>query len=191
MSTEQIRNPNDRTPGPAFSGIWALSLFRTSDFGIRFCARSGAAGGLSEGARGFSRTGVSPVRAARQDFPRTGETPVLLAVVAFVALLAAGCRQSERPGPSSDASAAATSPQTIVTKTGVEMLLLPGGEFVMGDDEGEADEKPAHRVRLSPFCIDACEVTQAAYEGLMGKNPAKFTAADRPVERVSWLSAVQ
>jgi len=116
----------------------------------------------------------------------------LLAVVTLANILAGGCRESDGPELPSDASpAASAAPRTIVTKTGIEMVLLPGGEFVMGDDKGEADEKPAHRVRLSPFYIDACEVTQAAYEGLMGKNPAKFTAADRPVERVSWLSAVQ
>ncbi len=124
--------------------------------------------------------------------PQPGIIAILLAAVALAALLGAGCRQSDAPGRPSDASpAAAAAPQTIVTKTGIEMVLLPGGEFLMGDDEGEADEKPAHRVRLSPFTIDACEVTQAAYEGLMGKNPAKFTAADGPVERVSWLSAAQ
>ncbi len=115
-----------------------------------------------------------------------------LALTALTAILAFGCGGSDGPEPPADVGAGvAAAPQTVVTKTGIEMVLLPGGEFVMGDDEGEADEKPAHRVRLSPFYIDACEVTQAAYEGLMGKNPAKFTAADRPVERVSWLSAVQ
>jgi len=75
------------------------------------------------------------------------------------------------------------------TAAGLEMVLVPAGEFVMGDDRGETDERPAHRVRLSAFWMDAREVTQAAYEALVGRNPSKFVAADRPVERVSWPAA--
>ncbi len=85
----------------------------------------------------------------------------------------------------------ATTPQTVTTSGGMEMAFLSGGEFLMGDDRGEEDEKPAHRVRVSPFYMDVCEVTQASYESLMGKNPSKFTAADHPAERVSWYAATQ
>ena len=35
------------------------------------------------------------------------------------------------------------------------MVLIPAGEFTMGDDNGEDDEKPAHRVELSAFYMDA------------------------------------
>jgi formylglycine-generating enzyme required for sulfatase activity len=71
------------------------------------------------------------------------------------------------------------------------MVLIPAGEFLMGDDRGEDDEKPAHRVRLSAFTMDVCEVTQQSYQSLMGKNPAKFQGPDHPVERISWFSAIQ
>ncbi len=71
------------------------------------------------------------------------------------------------------------------------MVLVPAGEFVMGDDRAEDDEKPAHRVRLSPFSIDVTEVTQESFERLMGRNPSQFTGADRPVDQVSWHDAVQ
>ena len=148
--------------------------------------------GLSQ----FSRWGLSQFSRSENGTVPLRNRPIrcvgLLILVTLTGILAGGCRKSDGlEAPADVAPAAGAAPQTIVTKTGIEMVLLPGGEFVMGDDEGEADEKPAHRVRLSPFYIDACEVTQAAYESLMGKNPAKFTAADRPVERVSWLSAVQ
>jgi formylglycine-generating enzyme required for sulfatase activity len=71
------------------------------------------------------------------------------------------------------------------------MTLIPGGTFMMGDQRGEDDERPVHRVEISPFYIDVCEVTQASFQALMGRNPAKFVEPDRPVERVSWLVAVQ
>ena len=31
------------------------------------------------------------------------------------------------------------------------MVLIPAGEFLMGDANGEDDEKPAHRVQLGSF----------------------------------------
>ncbi len=44
------------------------------------------------------------------------------------------------------------------------MVLVPGGEFSMGlDDPAYPDAGPAHRVRVSPFWIDATEVTNAQF----------------------------
>src|SRR6185436_15013523 len=42
-----------------------------------------------------------------------------------------------------------------------EMVRIPGGKFFMGADDGNADERPAHQVTLSPFCMDRKEVTVA------------------------------
>ena len=39
------------------------------------------------------------------------------------------------------------------------MVSIPGGEFMMGSAAGEKDETP-HKVAVSPFFMDACEVTQ-------------------------------
>jgi formylglycine-generating enzyme required for sulfatase activity len=78
-----------------------------------------------------------------------------------------------------------------VTEAGIKMMSLPAGDFVMGSQGAEADEKPAHKVYLDAFCIDAYEVTQAAYENLMGKNPSKSQGPDKPVERISYYSAVK
>jgi len=93
--------------------------------------------------------------------------------------------QSEKPQATSPAAA----PKQITTETGIEMILIPAGELTMGDDAGEADERPAHKVHLGAFLMDKCEVTQKAYQSLMGKNPSKFPSPDRPVDGVSWLSA--
>ena len=71
------------------------------------------------------------------------------------------------------------------------MVLVPGGEFRMGDDAGADDERPARRVRVSAFQIDRFEVTQKAYKALTGTNPSKFKDANRPVERASWGAAAR
>ncbi|WZO99571.1 SUMF1/EgtB/PvdO family nonheme iron enzyme [Isosphaeraceae bacterium EP7] len=49
-------------------------------------------------------------------------------------------------------------------RDGSTMVFIPRGEFVMGRDEGPAQEQPAHRVRLSAFYIDRHEVTNRQYQ---------------------------
>lgn len=48
------------------------------------------------------------------------------------------------------------------TRCPAGMVFIAGGEFEMGADYA-ADQRPAHRVRLSPFCLDSTEVTVIAY----------------------------
>jgi formylglycine-generating enzyme required for sulfatase activity len=43
------------------------------------------------------------------------------------------------------------------------MVLINAGEFIMGDDNHEAAEKPAHKVTLPDFYIDKLEVTNDQY----------------------------
>ncbi|MBM3226254.1 MAG: hypothetical protein FJZ47_21020, partial [Candidatus Tectomicrobia bacterium] len=90
------------------------------------------------------------------------------------------------PAPSSSAPA-----QTFETRRNsidIELILIPAGEFMMGSESGEADEKPVHRVTLSrPFYLGKYEVTQAQWQEVMGTNPSHFKGdPNRPVERVSW-----
>lgn len=108
--------------------------------------------------------------------------------------LLVGCGQpSSQPPPSQPTQTAspAAVPAAAAPKSGAEMVLIPAGEFTMGDDQGEDDERPAHRVKLSAFYMDVTEVTQASFQSLMGRNPAKFAAPDKPVERISWHAAIQ
>src|SRR5262249_52824026 len=44
------------------------------------------------------------------------------------------------------------------------MILIPAGEFVMGDNSHEANEKPAHQVTLPDYYIDKFEVTNEQYK---------------------------
>ena len=89
--------------------------------------------------------------------------------------------------------------------TGIEMLLVPPGDFVMGlspqDTEGAALEKslaksnpelhysegPAHGVEISrAFYLGKTEVTQAQWKKAMGVNPSKNKGESLPVEQVSF-----
>jgi serine/threonine-protein kinase len=44
------------------------------------------------------------------------------------------------------------------------MVLVPGGEFRIGRDDGGENEKPAHAATVKPFFIDLTEVTNEQYK---------------------------
>ena len=78
----------------------------------------------------------------------------------------------------------------ITTSTGVVMVFIPGGDFVMGDERGEVDEIP-HEVSLSSFYMDKYLVTQADYEKVIGNNPSRWPGRKNPVEQMRWSDAVR
>src|SRR5262249_23948462 len=97
-----------------------------------------------------------------------------------VAALLTGC---EKYGPDSssgvkrsDASARGegSPPVEVVTPSGIAMIYLPGGAFLMGSDKGNADEAPAHQVTVSPFLIDKFEVTHAIFAKAQLPNPSHW-----------------
>lgn len=63
------------------------------------------------------------------------------------------------------------------------MAALPGGEFTMGSDApyAQPNEKPAHRVKVSPFLIDIYPVTNAEFAKFVEATGYK-TVAERPVD---------
>jgi formylglycine-generating enzyme required for sulfatase activity len=71
-----------------------------------------------------------------------------------------------------------------------EMVVIPGGSFVMGADRNN-DEKPPHPVTLRSFLMGKTEVTQGQWKAVMGSNPSRFSQCgdDCPVEQVSWNAA--
>jgi formylglycine-generating enzyme required for sulfatase activity len=65
-------------------------------------------------------------------------------------------------------------------RDGAPMVLVPGGTFTMGNDEGQAAERPAHQVRLSTYYIDQHEVTNRQFRLFLhethyrGQPPGKW-----------------
>jgi sulfatase modifying factor 1 len=80
-----------------------------------------------------------------------------------------------------------------------DLVLIPGGEFSMGQADGRDEERPVHRVSVSPFRLGRCQVTNAGYDAFRratGRREPPFRMqpdfADpaQPVVGVSWFDAV-
>lgn len=100
------------------------------------------------------------------------------------------------PFPSGDHAIAAEPVRTARLGELLTMVELPGGTFLMGSLESEADrdkdEGPKHRVRLAAFAISATPVTQRLYREILEESPSRFTGDDElPVEQVSFVDAAR
>jgi formylglycine-generating enzyme required for sulfatase activity len=81
------------------------------------------------------------------------------------------------------------------------MALVPAGEYVMGDDTHQPNERPAHKVTLPDFYIDKLEVTNAQYKKFCDATGRAFPTnpwwdnqyfqnnPDSPVVGVNWHDA--
>jgi len=65
--------------------------------------------------------------------------------------------------------------QEMTGKDGSPMALVPAGEFMMGSNQGEDDERPARQVYLDAFSMDKFEVTVGMYAMFL-----KATGIDAP-----------
>jgi len=88
---------------------------------------------------------------------------------------------------------------------GMSQVYIPAGEFEMGSDLGDSDERPVHTVYLEAFWMDQTEVTNAMYaqcvaagdcdlpSSLISYTRASYYGnavyADYPVIYVSWNGA--
>ena len=100
--------------------------------------------------------------------------------------------------------------ETFSNSIGMEFVLIPAGEFWMGNnckddpftekeecEDVPEDEHPYHEVIISrPFYMSRTEVTQEQWYEVMGNNPAYFktekvgmTSRNHPVDSVSWYDA--
>lgn len=88
-----------------------------------------------------------------------------------------------------------------------EMVTIPAGPFVMGSDDGDEDERPAHTVELPEYQIDKYEVTNAQFalfiaetgyvtdaelagEGKTWRSYYEPGKENHPVVKVSWNDAL-
>jgi formylglycine-generating enzyme required for sulfatase activity len=86
----------------------------------------------------------------------------------------------------------------------LEMVLIPGGDFLMGSPEDELErqesESPQHLVNIKPFCMGKYPVKQAQWQAVaaleqvsreLDPDPSNFKGKNLPVEQVSWYDAVE
>jgi formylglycine-generating enzyme required for sulfatase activity len=74
-----------------------------------------------------------------------------------------------------------------------DLVAIPGGEFLLGQNDGRDDERPAHCVTVSPFRIARCQVTNAEFDAFRratGREKVEFSDATLPVVSVNWFDAV-
>jgi sulfatase modifying factor 1 len=105
--------------------------------------------------------------------------------LAVAGLALTGCDGQKQSPTATDGS------HSIATASGMEMVYIPPGEFVMGTTEGAVDAKPPHPVRVDGFLMDCQEVTQAVYQKVTGTNPSRQKNGRNPVEQTTWTSAVK
>ena len=125
----------------------------------------------------------------------------LLGIVALaaVSLAATHCRRAKRASAAaaSENPLAAASPQAVASSS---FVLIPAGEFIMGDTLDGDQNAPPHRVYVSEFYLQKTEVSKAEWDSVrtwaashgypdLAEGAGK--AADHPVEVVSWWDTVK
>ncbi|WP_392481685.1 SUMF1/EgtB/PvdO family nonheme iron enzyme [Nostoc sp. C110] len=86
----------------------------------------------------------------------------------------------------------------------LEMVAIPGGNFLMGSPESEPErvsrESPQHSVTIQPFFMGKFPVTQSQWKAVaalpkvnidLNPEPSNFKGDNRPVEMVSWDDAIE
>ena len=69
---------------------------------------------------------------------------------------------------------------------GMKFAYIPPGNFMMGSNNGDSDEKPIHKVEISKgFWIGVYEVFQAQFK----YHKSEYRGDNNPVENVSWHAA--
>jgi formylglycine-generating enzyme required for sulfatase activity len=70
-----------------------------------------------------------------------------------------------------------------------QWVSLPAGEFTMGTNDGEDDERPPHRVRVPAFTMQKHEVTVAEYRRFAPDHEFTFDDPTLPAFDLSWYEA--
>ncbi|MHC4331012.1 MAG: SUMF1/EgtB/PvdO family nonheme iron enzyme [Planctomycetota bacterium] len=100
----------------------------------------------------------------------------------LILTISSGCRRSEDTGGKPEL-------MVIETKSGLEMVAIPGGWFQMGNGKGPADESPVHRVWISSFLMDRYEVVQEQFKKFQFPDPSHFKNPKSPLDQINWTDA--
>ena len=99
--------------------------------------------------------------------------------------LLAALRLADAPAKADDASATENA-EVVKNSIGMELRLIPAGEFMMGspeDELGHQENETQHKVTLTrPFYVGVTEVTQAQWKAVMGDNPSSFKCDLYPLD---------
>jgi formylglycine-generating enzyme required for sulfatase activity len=74
-----------------------------------------------------------------------------------------------------------------------DLVLIPGGPFLMGQEDGRDEERPVHRVVVSPFRLCRFQVTNADWElfrKATSREKQPYVHETAPVTHVNWFDAV-
>ncbi len=113
-----------------------------------------------------------------------------VAALITICLLSVSCRKGPDNGSSQASPERGGEPVAVVTKSGVSMVYIPGGQFMMGSSQGNPDEAPPHQVKLPGFLMDRFEVTHDQFLKAQLPNPSHWQDnPKKPVERVRWRDA--
>ena len=115
-------------------------------------------------------------------------------VIVNEGILGIGYKQEERATLRSQQGKARQFAEDLGNGIQLEIVEIPSGGFPMGsaeyDRDCQNDERPKHWVNLSSFLLGKYPVTQEQWEAIAGYNPSHFTGRRRPVENISWYSAM-
>ncbi len=116
---------------------------------------------------------------------------LLFACLVAAAVLPSGVAafQESKNAPAPKVGDAKTNP-----KDGLRYLWIPAGSVTVGcspgDKECYEDETPTRNVTLTRgFWLGQTEVTQAAFEKIMGYNPSAIEGSNLPADSVTWVEA--
>ena len=69
------------------------------------------------------------------------------------------------------------------------MVIVHGGEFIMGYEDGEENARPTHRVKITAFRIDRHPVTNEQYKKYNPDHTFPEGKESEPVTGISWYDA--
>jgi formylglycine-generating enzyme required for sulfatase activity len=146
-------------------------------------------------------TGSSSSSNTAQVRPTASETPAPVILPTFMEVLPTPTPVPPPPTPTSppavlmptptSAAASGTTPAVeataIPTKeiSEVPMIAIPAGEFTMGNDSGDGDETPAHKVSVDAFEIDKFEVTNEQFRVFVDQT-GHVSTAEKAGESATW-----